>query len=337
MLHACYFLLRGTWPDFFVLPVRVLDGATGHASMQAVLLKPFFRVGFFNQGLQILVAAPERDLFEVVETTRMVRVYAPPDLFYQSLVVPCSMLKRHLVHMLMVGGLIFRFGTSVAQTVLTPHAIIAAYIQAMGGSARIQATKSLDIHGAISLMGQTAPMHEILMNEKGFRNDMVFNGIRIVQCITDTGGWEINPMAGHAKPVAMSRDAWSLEKGSLDIGGPLHEYARKGSMVTLNGLVSLNHSGAYELRLLDQNGICSVYYIDTASHLLVRNVITRLIRGVSHTITIDFSDYTRLSNGLMWPLRTVTVLPQGYQMVATDSSVVVNGPLPDHVFAMPNS
>ena len=222
-----------------------------------------------------------------------------------------------------------------AQIVLTPDAIIQAYIRAIGGSERIDSTRSLDIHGSVSMMGLVAPMHEILVNQKGFLNEMEFNGIRILQCITDSGGWQLNPLAGHAKPVAMSKDSWSLEKGSLDIGGPLHEYLRKGSVVTLQGLVPLHHSGAYELRLLDQNGITSTYFIDTATHYLVRNVITRLIRGISNNITIDFSQYRRLSNGLIWPMKTVTQLPQGFRMVATDSTVTVNGGLPRHVFAMP--
>lgn len=243
------------------------------------------------------------------------------------------MLRRFEILLVWLSGFCSLVGRT--QTVLTPDAIVQDYIRAIGGSDRIDSTRSLDIHGVISLMGRDAPMHEILVNQKGFLNDMEFNGIRIEQCITDTGGWELNPAAGHAKPVAMSKDAWSLEKGSLDIGGPLHDYARKGSVVTLQGLVPLHHSEAYELRLLDQNGISSTYFIDTATHYLVRNVIARLVRGISNDITIDFYDYSKLSNGLIWPMKTVTELPQGFRMVATDSTVTVNTFLPGDIFSMP--
>ena len=48
----------------------------------------------------------------------------------------------------------------------------------------------------MEVMGNQAPVVEQLLEGKGFKSEIDFNGSKIIQCYTDKGGWSVNPMAG---------------------------------------------------------------------------------------------------------------------------------------------
>ena len=57
--------------------------------------------------------------------------------------------------------------------------------------------------------------------------------MKIISAYTDKGGWMVNPMAGAADPTPMPDDQYNSGKAGIYIGGPLYDYAAKGSTIEL--------------------------------------------------------------------------------------------------------
>jgi hypothetical protein len=90
----------------------------------------------------------------------------------------------------------------------TPSAdeIVAKHIEAIGGKSAISQVKSLTIESSTAVMGNEAPTVTTVVDGVGFKNETDFNGMKIVQCYNDKGGWMVNPMAGAADPTPMPED-----------------------------------------------------------------------------------------------------------------------------------
>ena len=86
--------------------------------------------------------------------------------------------------------------------------IVNKHIEAIGGKDKIENMKSLYTEGVMSVMGNEAPMKITILNGKGFKSEVEFNGQKIVQTITDKGGWAINPMTGSTTAQAVPEEQY---------------------------------------------------------------------------------------------------------------------------------
>src|SRR5204863_2894701 len=78
--------------------------------------------------------------------------------------------------------------------------VINKHIEALGGKDKISAIKSVYTEYDVDIMGNTASGVTYLVNGKGFRNEVDFAGQKIIECVTEKGGWGVNPMAGQTAP-----------------------------------------------------------------------------------------------------------------------------------------
>src|SRR5262245_57115610 len=115
----------------------------------------------------------------------------------------------------------------------TADEIIARHVEAIGGKEKLSQVKSLYTEITMEVMGNQAPVVEYLLQGKGFKSETEFNGSKIIQCITDKGGWSVNPMAGATDPQAMPEEQYKASKDQIFLGGALVDYAAKGNKVEL--------------------------------------------------------------------------------------------------------
>src|ERR1035438_7976492 len=116
---------------------------------------------------------------------------------------------------------------------LTADEIVNKHLEALGGKEAISKVKSMSMDATMQIMGTEAPSKTVVVDGVGMKQESEFNGMKIISAYTDKSGWMVNPMAGAADPTPMPDDQYNSGKIGIYIGGPLYDYAAKGSTVDL--------------------------------------------------------------------------------------------------------
>lgn len=221
-----------------------------------------------------------------------------------------------------------------AQTV---DEIISQHIDAIGGKEKLKGIKSLYAESSVEVMGNEAPNTTYILNGKGFKSETDFNGQKIVQCVTDTGGWMINPMMGQSTAETIPADQLKGTQAQFQVGGPLLDYAAKGNKVEYQGKEDVGGAAAYKIKLMTKDSATVVYYIDSASHYLVKAVSSVNLNGQTSETTIAFSNYQKTDYGYVMGMKQDITLPQGITLTITYKKVEINKDIDPKIFQIPKS
>lgn len=210
--------------------------------------------------------------------------------------------------------------------------IVGKHIEALGGKTVLNSIKSIYVESTVEFMGNEAPSTTYILNGKGYKNELDFNGTKIVQCVTEKGGWAINPMAGATTPQAIPADQLKNYQLQLHIGGPLMDYAAKGYKAELIG----KDSSSYKIRLTADNGIDMMYFIDQKSYLINKAVSKVSMGGQEIETTAAFSDYKKTDAGYTLAYTQQVILPQ-VTLNITNKKVEMNKDIDPAIFEMPKN
>lgn len=217
----------------------------------------------------------------------------------------------------------------------TADEIVNKHIEAMGGKDKIKDIKSIQTEGVMNVMGNEAPVTTTILNGRGFKSEVDFNGQKIVQVVTDKEGWAINPMAGSTDPQKMPDEQYNASKDEIFVGGPLYNYAEKGYKVDLAGRENVGDVSAYKLNVSNGNSDTTTYYIDPSTYYVVKAVKRINMNGQEGEIATVFSDYKKTDNGFVLPYSTEITLPQGFSISSTVKKVDINKDVDPKIFDMP--
>jgi outer membrane lipoprotein-sorting protein len=177
----------------------------------------------------------------------------------------------------------------------------------------------------------------IIVNGKGYKTITSMNGSDIIQCITDTGSWMLNPFMGQTSPQEIPADQSKLMKASLDIGGPLVDYKDKGYSAELAGREDVAGQSNYKVHLFNNAGTDMVYYINPQTYLISKTVATLKVTGKPDvTNTAAFSNYRKTDIGYTMAY-TVATSNMGYDVTITYTAVEFNKDVDPKTFDMPAS
>lgn len=210
--------------------------------------------------------------------------------------------------------------------------IIGKHLDALGGKNVINSVKTVYVESTVDLMGNQAPSTTYILNGKGYRNELDFNGSKIIQCVTDKGGWGINPLMGQTTATDMPSDQLKSSQLNLSLGGPLMDYAVKGYKVMFEG----KDSADYKLKLTTNDGVEIVYYINNKTYLIDKAVNKLSVNGQDMETTAIFSDYKKTDAGLVMPYSQQVVLPQ-ITLNITNNKIDVNKEIDPAIFEKPKS
>lgn len=212
----------------------------------------------------------------------------------------------------------------------TAEEIVSKHINAIGGKTAVDNVKSLYIESNVEVMGNDAPSTTWIISGKGTKSETTFNGSKFVQCVTDKGGWKIDPMSGQTTAVAIPDDQLKTLQGQINVGGPLYDYAAKGSKIELLG----KDSADYKVKLTTSAGLAITFFINMKTYLLDKTVSTISAQGQDMETTVTFSDYRKLDGGYMLNFGQQVTLPM-YTLNITHKKVEVNKPIDTSIFDMP--
>jgi len=211
----------------------------------------------------------------------------------------------------------------------TADEVVNKYVAAIGGKSAIENVKSVYIESEVEVMGNTLPSNTWIINGKGFKSETDFNGAKIVNVITDKGGWMINPPMGVNTATALPDEQLKAMKGRMDIGGPLFDYAAKGGKIELAG----QDSADYKIKLTN-GSTTSTFFINKKTYLVDKALSNANMMGQDVQITMTFSDYRKLDGGFTFPFGQVVEQPN-FTATLTHKKVEVNKSIDPSIFEMP--
>jgi outer membrane lipoprotein-sorting protein len=238
-----------------------------------------------------------------------------------------------ILFFLQIIFVVFLFGFKIAAQ--NVDEIVSKNILARGGIDRIKSIETQRITGEISFGANSENPFMVEMKKPGrMRDEIIFNGKKIIRTTTGANGWVLNPLAGDTvRP--MTSDELKNTAGSADIEGPLVDYKEKGNKITLEGKEKIDSVDCYKLVIAMKNGDVREDYIDCNSFLEKKWVGNIYSNGKPVKVETYFRDYKKV-DGLMFAFRLDTDTPgtNSMQQIII-KKVEVNIPLDDSLFGKP--
>jgi hypothetical protein len=237
---------------------------------------------------------------------------------------------KHLTRFLLTSMSLFLFANSFAQTA---DEIISKHIEATGGKEKIKSVTSLKLDNTMTVMGNDAPSTSTLVVGKGLRVESDFNGQKMVQVVTDKGGWAINPMGGGIDPQAIPDDMYKQVKDQLNYS-PFTDYPSNGSKATLTGKEKVGTADAYKVDVTNKDNLVTSYFIDPSTYYIVKMVKKATMMGQEMEVSTTYSDFKKTDFGVTVPFTTEIDYGGQFQMTSKLKKAEFNTPVDASIFEM---
>jgi hypothetical protein len=211
--------------------------------------------------------------------------------------------------------------------------IIAKHIDAIGGKDKFSQITSIYIENKTEVMGNESDSKTTILNGKGYKNELNFNGQQIVQVITDKGGWSINPFAGGTTAEPLPADQFKQSEDQIYVD-PLFNYAMHGAKVELEGQEKVDSVNAYKIKYTNNDSAETTFYIDPTTWYIIKAMKKGDVQGQETTFTITFSDFRKTDFGIFIAYNTNIDMGQ-FALQINSTKVEINKDVDPAIFDMP--
>jgi len=226
----------------------------------------------------------------------------------------------------------FLFFSSTQLSAQTADEIINKHITAIGGKDVINNVKSQIIESTLNVMGVDLNSVTTLQVGVGFKNVANFNGQEVIQVVTPTKGWQINPLAGITDAQVLPENELKEAQSSLSFAGELFDYKSKGHTIELIGKEKIDGADVYNIKLTRKNGSTVNYYIDAKTFYIIKEASTTKVDGEDLTTSTVYSNFKTTDT---WYIMAYTfTVDQGFEMTVTINKVQFNVPVDPKIFEM---
>jgi len=213
--------------------------------------------------------------------------------------------------------------------------ILATNLESKGGKESLDALKSVQIEGRLSIQpGMEAPITIQMKRPNHFRMEFSLQGMTGIQAFDGETGWQVMPFGGSSEPEKMTGEDLEGMMEQADFDGPLINYKEKGHKVELLGTEEVDGTEAYKLKLTLSNGSESTLFLDTEYCLEMKTVSKREVQGMSIEVEQVLGDYKEVAGTMM--AHSMTQKMQGQPGPSlTFETVTANVEIDGDRFAMP--
>ena len=180
---------------------------------------------------------------------------------------------------------------------MTTEQLLAKNIEAKGGTAALQALKTLKLSGKLLVNdGQIELGYRQTKKQPGeVRTDATLQGMTLVQAYDGKEGWKISPFQGRKDPEKLSADDCKSLIEDAEIAGPLVNWKENGSTVSYLGREDVDGTDAYKLKVVRKSGDVDYVYLDPDHFLDIRIVSQRTEQGAQIETETDLGDYEQIA------------------------------------------
>ena len=224
---------------------------------------------------------------------------------------------------------------SVSVSAQTADEIIGKYVKAIGGKEMLSKINSLYTENSMEVMGMQITGKTTVLNGKGMKQEMEVMGSNMVTCITDKGGWTINPMTGGTSPEDMPAAQYNSGKAQITIGAPFLNYAETGYKAELAGTDTIAKVTALKIKLTGPDNTAAFYFFDPNSFLLLKSISQAESQGQMVENIVLYTDYKQ-TDGYTMPYKMNMDMAGGqFNMTMNVTKVELNKPVNDSIFIKP--
>jgi photosystem II stability/assembly factor-like uncharacterized protein len=178
-------------------------------------------------------------------------------------------------------------------------AILARYVEARGGAAKLHAVRSLRFTGTVRFDDGDFVLEATYGAEYerpgNARVEVSFQGLTGVDAYDGKDAWSTEPWGGRRDPFRKSTDEAKPLAHEADIDGPLVDWRDKGNQVAYLGTEEIDGTRAHKLRVIRKDGDVEYRYLDPDAFLEIRVVTESHIRGVERITETDLGDYGQIA------------------------------------------
>lgn len=217
----------------------------------------------------------------------------------------------------------------------TVDEIIENYANALGGADKLLSINSLIYTGTIAGGGRDLPFTLIVKRTGKTRTEINFQGMQLINACDGKTGWVVSPFQG-TKDAEMlpAEEVKSLRKNS-EIEGELINYKDKGYKAEFMEKDDFEGSEVYKIKLTDNDGDITYYFIDTDTDLLLMSKSKIKIGEKEISTETVYGNY-RITDGIMFPMsfEIKSTGDNNRQNISFDK-VEINASVDDSIFKLP--
>lgn len=189
---------------------------------------------------------------------------------------------------------------SGAASAQTAEEIVAKHIQARGGAEKLKAVKTLRSTGKREIQpGFAIPIVVEQMRPNKMRVDLSVQGMTGVLAYDGANGWQLMPFQGKTDPEPMPDDMIKEFAEDSDIDGPFIDWKAKGHKIEFVGKEQVEGTDAYRVRLTKKGGDVVEAWFDAETHLDIKSVSRRTVRGTVQEVEAVSGDYKEVAGMMM--------------------------------------
>ncbi|HRO47903.1 hypothetical protein [Agriterribacter sp.] len=179
-----------------------------------------------------------------------------------------------------------------------------SYIKALGGKETLSSLKNIFVEVNMEVMGMQMPAKQWIIYGIASRQEVAFQGQKMITFIAKDKGWMINPLMGSTEARPIPDDAIKAAEGTLIAGSELTDYKTRGFTAVYEGKDTVNNIAAHKI-ILSRENYESTFYLDPNSYYVIRNVVKTEVDQQPVTQTTDFSDYRKTPEGFVFAYNTI--------------------------------
>jgi hypothetical protein len=223
----------------------------------------------------------------------------------------------------------FSLATAKAQTA---DEIVSKHVEAIGGLENWKKITSIVQTGAMTVQGMNIDVVRTVVNAKGSRQDINIMGMSNYVIVTPTAGWSYMPIQQKTEVEPMTEEQVKEGQDELDVQGSLVDYKAKGSTVELLGKEDVDGTECFKIKLTKKGGNAETHFIDPKTYYDVKFIQVKKADGQEAEVSISFSNFQKLPEGIVVPMTTTVPLGPGMNADFTVAKVEVNKAIDDSVF-----